>query len=1278
MTAQYYTQTPNFISAISDDVDPRTRLFGFQHSLGIVTGNNGMGPELDLALIYSPTTSDNSFHLGTGILIGIPMYDKNNYLLSLSSGESYKVKEHGGKPEIQQVRLKTFTFTKTDEDNYRIIEQNGNITDLRDYGDGLCRPVTLCSPLGRTLTLTWTSSNYGRILSSVSDDSNEVLFQSEHDNDRVEITFLPGHTESYTITLAMTNDYLTSLRSSALPAGIKWSLSYEDVGIGGGLLTLNKIVTPTGLTKTAIYNSGLNIGLIKFPQDAGLPPLPAVTSFSIDPGYGQPTMVIKFSPDDPETSFRNYLAYDSNLGSGWSPDSDNLYGILDDDYVYQTITTQECEGSNPLITTYSYNNYHLLISTQKDQGETSLLTEVEYYANAYDDFSLQPNQFQYPKKQTTTWTDKSITDAPQSYQETMLFSYDEYGNKLQQVSPDGTITNYEYYPSGGETTSTNGYTGCPADPEGFVRLLRSEQTIPASSDYQDAPRKIAYYRYENLAEVTTSLNRNCILPVQETQCLQNDGIETLLLTHLASYINNDSALPDYGRVGSIKATVFDTSGVGYTLTQNHTYEYNSESLTHIQSLQTYDSLQVITQNTCSRYTHQLWSTTDASGNKEEMSYDACGRLHQRTRNAGTEYQYTDNIEYTMELQNGSAVSIYSTYSDDSGNFNKIYFDAMGRPVSYEQKETGTENWFITETRDYDSSGRLKNQTLNDYATPDLIFSVQATMFFDDWGQNYLTEYSSGQREYHVYSPVLRQSVSKLQNADDNAGMGYQLTHYNAMNLPQDVIMMGSDNSPYSEIIYKYDGAGRVREVSDELNHTTRYSYDRFDRVHTQTLADNTVITKNYADFSAETWITSLQILDAISNKTYSLGERTFDSLGRVTSLSCGGREITSQFSSANRVPDSITDAMDNTLQYTYNPHLDNAVSTISGKTIYQSYQYDNGNGLMQSAQEDSGAKRDISWWPSGRIKEEQFNLPDGTARVASYDWTLLGMPLRNTDVTNTVQTVTYDNYGRPWILDDPQLTITLGYDAAGRLVSQSVAAKTGESGLLITLTLDNFGREIQRDFLTSDGISLTLQQKYWKNNQLNNRTLTQEDVVLSQETFTYDLRNRLVDYECQGTSLPVESTGNPISKQHYSYDVLNNVTDCLTTFADGREDMAKYWFEASNDPTQLSRVTHTLTDIYPESVSLSYDTNGRMTEDEYGRVLTYDELGRLVSVQDDAENSEYTYDALGFLILQSLNNNEFRELYYRGDKLVNNISPDKNQSCRFIYNSAVSNEVLSV
>ena len=73
MTAQYYTQTPNFISAISDDVDPRTRLFGFQHSLGIVTGNNGMGPELDLALIYSPTTSDNSFHLGTGILIGIPI-----------------------------------------------------------------------------------------------------------------------------------------------------------------------------------------------------------------------------------------------------------------------------------------------------------------------------------------------------------------------------------------------------------------------------------------------------------------------------------------------------------------------------------------------------------------------------------------------------------------------------------------------------------------------------------------------------------------------------------------------------------------------------------------------------------------------------------------------------------------------------------------------------------------------------------------------------------------------------------------------------------------------------------------------------------------------------------------------------------------------------------------------------------------------------------------------------------------------------------------------------
>ncbi len=182
MSSQYYTQTPNFISATSEDVDPRTRLFGFQQNIGRVTGNNGMGPQFDFTMTYSATTSDDLYHLGIGVLVALSLYDKNSGSLSLNSGESFQINESGGTPEVQQKKINTFQITKFDDRNYRIFECSGEITDLQDVdGSGVCRPVKIYSPLGHTLSLTWSFTNYGMLLQSVTDDEDTTLCSLTYD-----------------------------------------------------------------------------------------------------------------------------------------------------------------------------------------------------------------------------------------------------------------------------------------------------------------------------------------------------------------------------------------------------------------------------------------------------------------------------------------------------------------------------------------------------------------------------------------------------------------------------------------------------------------------------------------------------------------------------------------------------------------------------------------------------------------------------------------------------------------------------------------------------------------------------------------------------------------------------------------------------------------------------------------------------------------------------------------------------------------------------------------
>ncbi|WP_316432368.1 hypothetical protein [Klebsiella pasteurii] len=233
MSLNYYTQTPNFISASSDDIDPRTRLFSFNHSLTTLVGNYDMGPSLDLTLTYSPTTTDNIWGMGTGMMFTLTWYDKNARTLYLNSGETYRIDEStDGSGTVYfnalQCKIKSFNAEKIDNGTgeiwYRITDRDGNITELYEQDTGYFLPVTLWSPLGRSMTLSWTRDpGTGHLyLSQVTDETTDeatqrprVLFSAVYSSGLV-MTLLPGTDSEQTFTLNTSGGYLKSMTNSAL------------------------------------------------------------------------------------------------------------------------------------------------------------------------------------------------------------------------------------------------------------------------------------------------------------------------------------------------------------------------------------------------------------------------------------------------------------------------------------------------------------------------------------------------------------------------------------------------------------------------------------------------------------------------------------------------------------------------------------------------------------------------------------------------------------------------------------------------------------------------------------------------------------------------------------------------------------------------------------------------------------------------------------------------------------------------------------------------------
>lgn len=1249
VASSHYTSAGNFISAVQGSVDPRTGLFNVHLPLANIHTNSLMGPALSLDLLYSPlSTVNNGF--GSGFRLNLSQYNANTRQLLLSNGEEYRV---GNNEQVKQQKLKNFIFKKTDENTCQIIYKSGLIELLTLHSGEIYVPTKISSAGGRSLNLTWDSSFSPARLTEVIDDEGVRLCSVTYPNIisiATVFTILPYKTNlSHKMTFTFINERLKKVSSDAVDHALVWSFDYDNIGPQGSYRAITAVHSPTGMIEKVSYYTQTKDSMA-FPDIAKLTPLPCVHRHTLIPGGEQPQSVTTWS-----YTRKNYLGKDAPMNE-WHPDHDSMLNTLLTDYQYGS-TEQHLDENNNILykVKRNYNSYHLLASEETIRDGKTHLRETEYHATSGANFDDQPTQYALPKTQTESWSEPNEKGVTSSRSSVTRYKFDEFGNPVRQEAPNGTLSEYIYYPAKGEGSD------CPADSYGFTRYLKTQIVTPPKKNGDEL---ISTTRYT----------------WQKLESLKNDGYAVVQKTmeqttgNKRSVTNNtyyaDKHLPAlYGRIHRHDITLTPDIRQEKTFKNAHVFTYIiskvSNQILEYRLFRGHDGCTAQKTTVRHMWYGKVMAETTPQGIETHYCYDTPGRITRRTLCPGSEYEHTTTWEYDINKDRPYSVEI-----DALGNKNKTWFDGTGRAIRQRRFDADTSKWYETFSCSHNSLGEVSTGTVKDHLLSDNAdaYPLTSDITYGGWGEKKEVAFSDGRKSLQKTDPIGLTQTVYSQGDDIISGNATTILDEKSHLPIKKILQENIGGQPYSSSEYTWDGLGQLRQETDELGHFTKRTYDEYGRVLTQTLADGTIVSRTYAPHLTGNAVASISVtgLDTQgASRTWVLGTQTFDSLGRVTQRVSGGRTTAYRYQGASPTPSTITLPSGKAVEYTYIPELGNAVSSIKAEGISQTFNYDKQTGKLLNAQE-AGAKLENTWSKTGPLKEEAF-LHNAQNRKAKHKYTLKGAPVFYTDITGKQTQYSMDAHGRVTSITDDSLTVNLTYDALGRLNSQTVRDKASTSSLATAFNYDSFGREITRTITDKRGTTLMLSQTWLKNGLLAARTTQKNSIKLREEQYVYDERNRLVRYIASGDSLPTDAYGHRMSAQTYRYDALNNLTSVKTTLVDRSTNTATYSYQNASDPTQLTTLTNTH-DNYPKTINLSYEAEGRMTRDEAGRTLTYDVMGRLTGVSDETihRTGTYSYDALNRLITRHTGNNDVRELYYRGAELVNEVNTSTNKATRLV------------
>jgi YD repeat-containing protein len=781
VTSVVHSNAFNFMSFISNSVDPRTGQYTVTLKLPTVPANHLQGPELPVQLAFNPLNTEDSGY-GKGWNMNLSQYMPQSRTLHLYTGEQFVVSSVTSQPAyIKEQKLVSFKFYRDDDDNYRVVHKSGQVEHLRVHssnGKSVALPHRVYAQSGHWIELDYTvpPDTTHKCLKSIKDMAGKSLLEVEYVNrDRYNLHVAtraktgPSRA-TYSVQLAGRD-----VRKVVLPTQDQgsWRFDYLKDPSTQNMTCLQRVATPTGSVETITYDNAGH----RLPAGAPVERLPRVKRHVLDPQGGQKLIETEYT-----YSAENFMG--GNSSASWRDGEDNLYQV-GASYVYSSteqLVVQE-EVVRQIVRTY--DRHHLMTRQVTEQLGDVLdydkadapeqqwyvtQTTTAYHGNANVEFALQPPYFQLPKQVTEQW--RMRHDSTRQRSEVREYGYDDAGNQTLEVQANGVRTVSEYYQPGDNEED------CPPDPHGFVRHLKNRTVYPSLGFEAQPPAPIlrTNYRYGRHGSVLPSRQRALRRKVGEywLQPKQEKLIElpanawlsmqTTVRDTTFEYIANPSDSLLHGRLQA-QAVVMHGKPEAVTLTE---FEYETlENSSVLQTLQTVigfddgepvegeaeprNSTKQITLRQCVLINQPLLNLDD---NDVEIAYeyDELSRVTKETV-APREPEYTAWRSYSYTLVATDGQLARQTEVDVKGVATRAELDGMSRVVKTERHDADAQDekrkveFRTNYTADYDVFGNLVKEVQFDWMdeidpdNPDgpvtrITLELPKTIKYDGWNQQY--------------------------------------------------------------------------------------------------------------------------------------------------------------------------------------------------------------------------------------------------------------------------------------------------------------------------------------------------------------------------------------------------------------------------------------------------------------------------------------------------------------------------------------------------------------
>ncbi|WP_167277740.1 RHS repeat domain-containing protein [Pantoea sp. Tr-811] len=1267
--AALHSDAMNFMSFTQAGVDPRTGQYTIRLDLPALKANDLRDIDFPLVLAFTPLANlDRGYGLGWNLQLS--QFNPNDNMLTLHTGESFLVTgENSGNQRLVMLeqKLQSFHAYRVGNDSYRIVHRSGLVELLEMRGSGTGRramPVLVASPLGHSLTLEYKPFGNGyEHLETIRQADGLPVFDISLADSLVTLAYNPMATNGPTATYKLhTPNTEKRVERIELPSSDKagWTFEYRKVR---DLWCVDHVTTPAGATEKLFYDDNGHL----FPGNQ-YPALPRVTSHQVTPQSGGQTVDYRYTyPNDPSNPvLHNFLGYGLNISWTEAPGRDALYQYIGE-YSYGSVVAVHVQGSaTPLRTTERrYNQLHLLTLEKVTQGDNVLQTVTEYDLDPSKPFAEQRSTCQLPTHSKRTWWHKTQSSLQRTETETR--TYDEQGNLESLEKPNQVKEFNVWWPASGAEEH-------PADPEGFVRHLKSKTITPAPHEGMGSKAATLVQRYEYMTLPALALGKlslnPCHLLFSETLSEIVGDQETELERTEYTHTDKVDVPLRHGRVQMRTATRANTftittytvekpEALGILKTQETTIGFDGKTAT-------------VARHEALLTGHVTWRQ-NADGVQSEFEYDALGRPLSETVAPGTEYEAKRTWQYFLNANTlltdaspPAAEAPGQAATDEHGITTRTYIDGLGRTTRSARDKVDEQQpsaLFEQYKARYDGLGNLVEETEIDLLGDRLDAekrTLTTTHSYDDWGQRNCTTGPDGVAHYEQTDPIGGTTAKGPvitrwnKSAQGDKVSGHSRTFMNLFEKPTQVERLDASGKVLAATSNRYDGLGRCIEAVDERHNKTVYTYDARDRVLSSTLPDSTKLEYAYATHSSENHPVALTVTPMGKTKEKkTIINQTFDGLLRLATREVGARLETYQYESTHTRPSSLTTPSGTPIAFDYAINLSPLPTLNDAPDDKATFAYHPISAALRTATNAEGT-RSFDYNLSNQLISETW-APAGTDKswVTRHDSSLAGLQLKRTDPGQQTLVHSYDAQARLQTTRQGQVQATFEYDNLGRLESTTTQNLASGGATSVTrLAYDDQDREITRHEKVGNLPERVLVQAWGDDDLLKERTLSENGVALLHEKFAYDPRMRLTEHECEGSQLPLDPLGRPYTKVIMSLDGYDNVTLSTYTIKGITGPQRVVYSYAENDPCQLVKIQYV--GSQPGTQAFTYDADGNLEKDEQNNTLKYDLQGRLLTVTgaSAAPLASYRYDASGDLHTREAAGQAPQMLFFEADRLA--------------------------